>query len=200
MELIKIDLLKLDKFLKTFKASPVEFLVCEIFSQANATTARYHMTRIYGSPTVCKQKLLTMEYLGILKLLHRHEDLGKQLRYVRFTDKMHEIIHGDIDFNKNLDTFVNNYRKLFPPHYKGDPRGCRAKLRKFLTDYKEFTREDILKATKNYIDNFHGNYTYLQQAHYFIAKDQISNLAVWCDKLSLKESHDPASTAERLNG
>ena len=199
MGLIKVDTDRMDKFLKQFRnkgMTPTEFLVCTIFQQCTIPVIRYNVTRMYGSPTLFKETLTKMQEAGVIEISRREPDVTRQLKYIKFSEKSTKIF---FDGSGNIDTFVNYYRALFPPHYKGDRRGCRVKLVNFLRDYEEFSKEDVLKATGNYIDSFNGRYDYLQQAHYFILKNQVSNLASWCERLSEDDSDPDSSTVERLN-
>lgn len=197
MGYVKVELKKMDKFLEEFKGmTPTEFLVCSIFQQCTIPVIRYNITRMYGSPTVCKEAIGRMAIAGVLEIIRVEPDLTRQLKYIRFSEKATKIF---LDRVENLGKFVDDYRALFPVGFKGDKRGCRLKLVNFLKDYEEFSKEDVLKATKNYIDNFSGRYDYLQQAHYFIIKNQVSNLGSWCEKLSQDEDESFDSTVDQLN-
>lgn len=197
MGYIKVELDKMDLFLEKFAGmTPTEFLTCSIFQQCTLPVIRYSITRMYGSPTVCKEILTKMTTAGVLEITRVVPDLTQQLRFIKFSEKATKILFSN---NKNLTKFVDDYRALFPNNYKGDKRGCRLKLVNFFKDYEEFSQENILQATKNYIDNFSGKYDYLQQAHYFIIKNQVSNLASWCEKLSQDDSDNSGSIVERLN-
>jgi len=197
MSIIKLDLKKMDEFLKTFSGmSPTEFLTCSIFVQCTIPEVRYNVTRMYGSPTVFKENLALMETAGIVELTRVLPDLTQQLKYVKFTPTAQKLF---LETSGKMDTFVEDFRELFPVNYKGDNRGCRIKLVNFIKEYDEYSKEDILEATKNYINSFNGSYNYLQQAHYFVMKNQISNLASWCEKLSQEDGTNTGSTVERLN-
>lgn len=92
--------------------------------------------------------------------------------------------------NQILDGNIKKYRYLF----KGLKRGamgasesCKIKLKRWFKENPEYTIEDVLKATKIYIKSLNGNYTYLQQADYFIykkvGKDEVSKLSAFIDEL-----------------
>ena len=57
-------------------------------------------------------------------------------------------------------------------YYKGNLQDIEKKLKSFKKRYGNYTDEDIIKATENYIKSFNGNYTYLKLLKYFIWKDE----------------------------
>lgn len=95
---------------------------------------------------------------------------------------------------KDLEEFVESYRALFPPGVKsgnrlvkGDRHGCLSKLKAFATKYPEFSREEILDATKVYVDLCRKrNYDKMTSADYFIEKDKISQLASYCEDIKAR--------------
>jgi hypothetical protein len=63
-------------------------------------------------------------------------------------------------------------------------KSCIKKLKKFMKDYPEFTPEIILQATRNYVEDMSRNgYDKMRLAPYFIEKDGISTLWVYCDRI-----------------
>jgi len=74
--------------------------------------------------------------------------------------------------------FVETFRKLFRNVDKtkaGDRQTVINKFKKFRANYPEYTDEDILEATKLYIDDYVSNNEttyYLQKAQYFIKKEK----------------------------
>lgn len=76
------------------------------------------------------------------------------------------------------DNFILQLRNLFPKgrkegtgyHWRGSISEIRDKLKAFITNHPEFTKEEILKATANYVASFNGDYTYMQLLKYFIWK------------------------------
>lgn len=75
-------------------------------------------------------------------------------------------------------------------YYRGNLPDIEKKLKSFFKRYgKEYTNEQIIEATKRYIESFNGNYTYLKLLKYFIWKDekkdgeiiQSSMLADWIE-------------------
>ena len=94
---------------------------------------------------------------------------------------------------KSIIFWIEDWRKLFPPGYKGDKIGCTKKMKAFLKDYPEYSIEHIHKATELYLDEFKDT-PYLSQAHYFIRKDNVSKLAAYCERL--KENPNQGSVTE----
>ena len=95
-------------------------------------------------------------------------------------------LHLFKDKSENLEDFVERYRNLFPLGtkegypFRGDKVGCRKKMERFIKNYPNTTKEEIIEATKAYVESFNkkmsGN-TYMKQAHYFIDKNGVSDLA-----------------------
>jgi hypothetical protein len=73
-----------------------------------------------------------------------------------------------------VDSWINEYRELFKgkkPGSMGDRDGVLRKMKKFLETYSEYTKEQILTATKFYIQTQAPSYKYLMQADYLISKE-----------------------------
>lgn len=93
-----------------------------------------------------------------------------------------------------LDDFIDKYRSIFPAGVKsggrlikGDKQGCLSKLKTFKVKYPEYTEEDILEATKAYLDGKKRvNYDRTVCADYFISKDGSSMLASYCENMKLQ--------------
>lgn len=73
-------------------------------------------------------------------------------------------------------------RELFPAGRKPgyaytwrDSTSCIVdRLKKFFLKYGEYKDEDIIRATKDYVASFHGNYQYMQLLKYFIWKNKVT--------------------------
>lgn len=79
-----------------------------------------------------------------------------------------------------IENLVNKMRELFPKGMKignsawrGNVRELKLRMQKFFKMYGDYSDEDILKATKAYVDSFNGNYTYMRILKYFILKSEI---------------------------
>lgn len=91
--------------------------------------------------------------------------------------------------------FATKFRELFPKGIKSGGYPVRSstvdiadKLRKFFKKHK-YTQEQVLEATKRYVERKgREGYSYMQQAHHFIEKFGVSNLAAECDNLKDEKS------------
>lgn len=99
--------------------------------------------------------------------------------------------------NKSEFDWIDEWYDLFPKGVRSGgylvrdgKTSCIKKLTKFTKDNPHISKEDILKATKNYITTCKlKNYDYMKLASYFIEKDGMSTLAAECENLtSLKEN------------
>ena len=74
--------------------------------------------------------------------------------------------------SEGFDEFIEEYRKLWKglkPGSMGSENACKEKMLRWMGENPNYTKEDILKAAKIYINSL-NNYQYLQAAHYFIYK------------------------------
>ena len=74
--------------------------------------------------------------------------------------------------NEGFDEFIEEYRSLWKGlklGSMGSPGACKEKMLRWMGENPNYTKEDILKAAKIYINSL-NNYQYLQAAHYFIYK------------------------------
>lgn len=95
--------------------------------------------------------------------------------------------------NNDVNNFITEFRNLWKglkPGSLGSLGGCRDKMTRWMHENPEYSREDILKAAKNYINSL-DNYKYLQQADYFIYKKDLggesSRLSAFIDEVEVKE-------------
>ena len=74
--------------------------------------------------------------------------------------------------NEGFDEFIEEYRNLWKGlkvGSMGSPMACKEKMERWMKENPNYSKEDILKAAKIYINSL-NNYQYLQAAHYFIYK------------------------------
>lgn len=74
--------------------------------------------------------------------------------------------------NEGFDEFIEEYRNIWKGlklGAMGSPGACKEKMLRWMGENPNYSKEDILKAAKIYINSL-NNYQYLQAAHYFIYK------------------------------
>jgi hypothetical protein len=108
-----------------------------------------------------------------------------------------KVLFGELSSSSN---WIDTYRDLFKGKKigaMGHRAACILKMDKFLKQYP-YSRTVILAATERYINSQRqGGYAYLQQADYFIFKNEdfvgsrISNsrLATFCEEVALLDSN-----------
>lgn len=106
-----------------------------------------------------------------------------------------------------IANLANKLRGIYPEgkmqgtsyYYRGNTPDIKKKLVTFFKRYgDEYTDEQILEATRNYVSSFNGNYLYLRLLKYFIWKDenrdgeviQVSQLAEWIENSDQNNPHN----------
>lgn len=89
-----------------------------------------------------------------------------------------------------------------PYAWRSNKRDVTLKLNKFFKEYEDpknpFTDEQIIEATKRYVESFNGNYTYMQLLKYFISKKDLvkgeekSELASYIENAGQEETQQKA--------
>jgi len=123
----------------------------------------------------------SLEKRGYVKIVDTFIDEDRGVFYpesVSLRDKTLQLFDEE---RINLNELVDKYRALFPREFRGDLQGCKTKLKTFLRKYKKYTPEIILQATESYNNLMTNGNGYRRQAHYFIIKDGISDLAKYCE-------------------
>lgn len=77
---------------------------------------------------------------------------------------------------------IIEYNELFPKGkrsnsnigYRRNPKELRNSFIWFFKEYPEYTWDDVLNITKQYIESQNGDYTYLQNSKYFIKKMDVN--------------------------
>lgn len=110
--------------------------------------------------------------------------------------------------NKRAVLLAPKLIEIFPKGKKTDNIYFRSnrlevtnKLKKFFSYFgDEYSDEDIIEATKNYVNSFNGNYSYMRVLKYFIWKnvvkagedssriEEISDLATWLENKGNEDS------------
>jgi len=98
--------------------------------------------------------------------------------------------------NLELDDFIKEFRLLWKgkkPGSMGSEKAVRDKMYRWMQENPSYSKEDILKAAKLYLDDLNNN-VYLQQADYFIYKKDVngesSRLSAFIDEIDSKPISD----------
>lgn len=93
--------------------------------------------------------------------------------------------------NEGFDEFIEEYRSIWKGlklGAMGSPSACKEKMLRWMKENPQYSKEDILKAAKIYINSL-NNYQYLQAAHYFIykkdGKEESSRLSAFIDEVEV---------------
>lgn len=80
--------------------------------------------------------------------------------------------------NERIENLAKKLREIYIPgkkegtqdYFRGTVPEITQKLKKFFIDYGDFTDEQVINATKKYVESFNGVYNYAQLLKYFISK------------------------------
>lgn len=123
-------------------------------------------------------------------------DKAKELISTIFTDSEKNVINKDSEFTE----LATELREIYPAGRKDGTaymwRGTTAevakKLKTLVVKYGfTINKEDVVKATKEYVNSFNGNYRYMQLLKYFIlksVKDADGNVDVKSELMSIIEN------------
>lgn len=114
------------------------------------------------------------------------------------------ITFSAINARIEIEKWIEEWRELFPQGIssggyavRGDKQGCLKKMKKFLSNHPELNKEDIFRATKDYIETKRRtNWQYMKLAHYFIEKDGVSELAALCESTKDKKPEGDSKVGE----
>jgi hypothetical protein len=125
-----------------------------------------------------KAKLL-IEFISIDKI--------SSIKNTKEFKKSNRLLHD------NIDEFVTEYRKKWKglkPGSMGSEQACKDKLLRWMSNNPKYSKEEILNAADTYIKSL-NNYTYLQQADFFIykkeGKDEHSRLSAFIDEEKIND-------------
>ena len=123
-------------------------------------------------------------------------DKVKELVFTIAIDSDKSVIDKDAEFIE----LANELRELYPAGrkegttymWRGTTAEIAKKLKTLVVKYKySFTREQVIKATKEYISSFNGNYKKMRLLKYFILKserDADNNVNVISELMTLIEN------------
>lgn len=105
-----------------------------------------------------------------------------------------------IDKDEEFTFLASELREIYPAGrkegtsymWRGTTAEIAKKLKTLVVKYGySFSREDVIKATKEYVNSFNGNYRYMQLLKYFIlksVKDADDNVDIKSELMSLIEN------------
>lgn len=105
-----------------------------------------------------------------------------------------------IDKDEEFASLASELREIYPAGrkegtsymWRGTTAEIAKKLKTLVVKYGySFSREDVIKATKEYVSSFNGNYRYMQLLKYFIlksVKDADNNVDIKSELMSLIEN------------
>ena len=109
------------------------------------------------------------------------------------TNKGRDILNGiilDSDKKVGVDSLVERIESLVPKlqelypqgknfnnqYWRGNKTDIKRKLQIFFKKYGEnYTDEQVLRATKSYVEGFNGDYKFMRLLQYFIWKEEIKD-------------------------
>lgn len=130
-------------------------------------------------------------------------DKIKELMSTIVIDSDKSVIDKDAEFTD----LANELRELYPTGrkegttymWRGTTAEIAKKLKTLVVKYNySFTKEQVIKATKEYINSFNGNYKRMRLLKYFILKserDADDNVNVISELMSLIENEGQENTA-----
>lgn len=89
---------------------------------------------------------------------------------------------NSISMNDRISNLVIEIQKIYPEgknfngqYWRGNKTDIKKKLQTFFKKYAEYTDEQIIKATREYVSSFNGSYKYMRLLQYFIWKEEIKD-------------------------
>lgn len=123
-----------------------------------------------------------------------------EIESINSTSNKKSIKKSSRAINLELDNFIKDFRLLWKgkkPGSMGSEKAVRDKMYRWMQENPSYSKDDIMKAAKLYLDDLNNN-VYLQQADYFIYKKDIhgesSRLSAFIDEIDLKPVSDWTSS------
>lgn len=121
-----------------------------------------------------------LSFIGKDKYQIKIDDILIDVDYQQSKEINHEVIDSVEDWiddwrkgEKTSSGYTGWYKKK--PKSMGNKQWCVDKMKKFFQENPQYTKEDVYSARDLYMQKFtDGDYTFLQQADYFIRKEIMS--------------------------
>ena len=153
----------------------------------DAALALYLLSLLSGCK-ITQSTFETARQKGLLKFEQPYDRMNPLPEYVSLSqtgEYLAERIMADSSSEKSEEEYLelaNKLRELFPagkkPGYaytwRDSPSCIADRLKKFTLKYGKYSDEEIIQATKDYVNSFNGNYTYMQLLKYFIWKNKVT--------------------------
>lgn len=206
------------ELLKKLRDNDIDFsqyiLLYSLFHGDKQYAEEYNKVEIYDSHQGI-QKLIHLGFLARVELLEgtsRYTDFTNNNLFItklgieRFFNESTSAPSNESILPKYKILWIEDWYDLFPKGIKSGGyyvrtsiKDCDKKMFKFLIDNSEFTKDIILEATKNYIEDMKSkNYSMMKLAPNFIYKDGISMLSGACEAYvqGVNNNQDTYSTNE----
>lgn len=180
VELIKLWVKQQDLPLNTF-------ILISLLHDGEVSIAEDFAKRAWSTPNDRLISLIKAETKGYIKLLTsdiRDMESYDWTKYISVREIFIEILGKRTTAPaKRAEEILVAFREIFPEgtnaagyRYRGDRASCMTNMKDFMKKYPEYSSEKILQATKQYVDRFAPEYNGMRQAHYFIKKNNGSDL------------------------
>ena len=132
----------------------------------------------------------------------RDQELGYRFSNIKVSNKFIDYFDSFPIIQKaeseDLENWFDSWYELFPKGVKNGnylirsgKAGCIKKLKKFIKEYPEYTKDIVMRATEEYVAHCRVNrWAYMQLAQYFIEKEGMSNLASRCEDVLNRRTSD----------
>lgn len=138
---------------------------------------------------------------------------GRNLITMGFDDRLSNVLldsEANAPSEERLENLALQMIEIFPKlkksrniYFRGNKKDVSLKLKKFFKRYGAYSDEEILDATKRYVESFNGDYTFMRILKHFIWKDErkidesgrgyteeVSDLATWIENADAEDSSD----------
>ena len=165
--------------------------------ETNLTPDEYVFLYYLAKSQIYSVNLVTdydkLERAGFIK---QGDRIHIRKRGIDLIDNKIPVSEKKVKSEDNTLKWIDEWRDLFPKGVRtagyairGTRGGCIKKMKRFIKDHKEVTKEQIFKATKLYVEEKKRvRYAYMRIADYFIEKDGGSLLESYVEQLDDNET------------